>query len=135
MNFEIYDKIIDIQKNRLIEEFKKKYKNDDIDDYIEESVNKILESDIDFSKINKNYKKEIPKMIREKGRVNPDKCLARRLYGGYGGQCTCYRINDTDYCRRHQTEDSRWCGLITEDRQEIFYLINDKGIHPHRWKD
>ena len=66
MNFEIYDKIIDIQKNRLIEEFKKKYKNDDIDDYIEESVNKILESDIDISTLsekNKNYKKVKPKMI------------------------------------------------------------------------
>ena len=132
MNFEIYDKIIDIQKNRLIEEFKKKYKNYNIDAYIEESVNKILESDIDISKINKNYKKEIPKMIREKGRVNPEKCLARRLNGGYGGQCTCFRINDTDYCRRHETEDSRWCGLITEDRQEICYF---RGIHPHRWKD
>jgi len=132
MNFDIYDKIIDIQKNRLIEEFKKKYKNDDIDDYIEKSVNRILESDnIDFSKINKNYKKEIPKMIREKGRVNPEKCLARRLNLGYGGQCYWLRINDTDYCRRHQTEDSRWCGLITEDRQEICYY---KG-NPHRWKD
>ena len=133
MNFDIYDKIIDIQKNRLIEEFKKKYKNDDIDDYIEKSVNRILESDnIDFSKINKNYKKEIPKMIREKGRVNPDKCLARRINGGYGGQCTWFRINDTDYCSRHQTEYSRWCGLITEDRQEICYF---RGIHPHKWKD
>ena len=132
MNFEIYDKIIDIQKNRLIEEFKKKYKNYNINDYIEESVNKILESDIDISKINKNYKKEIPKMIREKGRVNPEKCLARRINGGYGGQCTWFRINDTDYCSRHQTEDSRWCGLITEDRQEICYF---RGIHPHRWKD
>ena len=132
MNFEIYDKIIDIQKNRLIEEFKKKYKNYDIDDYIEKSVNKILESDnIDFSKINKNYKKEIPKMIREKGRVNPEKCLARRLNLGYGGQCTWFRINDTDYCSRHQTEDSRWCGLITEDRQEVCYY---KG-NPHKWKD
>jgi hypothetical protein len=132
MNFEIYDKIIDIQKNRLIEEFKKKYKNYNIDDYIEKSVNKILESDIDISKINKKYKKVKPKMIREKGRVNPEKCLARRINLGYGGQCTWLRINDTDYCSRHQTEDSRWCGLITEDRQEICYL---RGIHPHRWKD
>ena len=132
MNFEIYDKIIDIQKNMLIEEFKKKYKNYNIDAYIEESVNKILESDIDISKINKKYKKVKPKMIREKGRVNPEKCLARRLYGGYGGQCNCYRINDTDYCSRHQTEDSRWCGLITEDRQEICYF---RGIHPHKWKN
>ena len=135
MNFDIYDKIIDIQKNRLIEEFKKKYKNYNIDDYIEESVNKILESDIDISKINKNYKKETSKMIREKGRVNPEKCLARRLNGGYGRQCCGFRVNDTDYCTAHETEDSRWCGLITEDRQEIFYLINDKGIHPHRWKN
>ena len=131
MNFEIYDKIIDIQKNRLIEEFKKKYKNYNINDYIEESVNKILESDIDISKINKNYKKEIPKMIREKGRVNPEKCLARRINGGYGGQCTWFRVNDTDYCSRHETEESRWCGLITEDRQEVCYY---KG-NPHRWKD
>ena len=131
MNFDIYDKIIDIQKNRLIEEFKNKYKNYNIDAYIEESVNKILESDIDISKINTKYKKEIPKMIREKGRVNPEKCLARRINGGYGGQCTWFRINDTDYCSRHQTEESRWCGLITEDRQEVCYY---KG-NPHRWKD
>jgi len=131
MNFEIYDKIIDIQKNRLIEEFKKKYKNYNIDDYIEKSVNKVIESDIDISKINKNYKKEIPKMIREKGRVNPEKCLARRINGGYGGQCTWFRVNDTDYCSRHETEESRWCGLITEDRQEVCYY---KG-NPHRWKD
>jgi len=131
MNFDIYDKIIDIQKNRLIEEFKKKYTNYNIDAYIEESVNKILESDIDISKINKNYKKEIPKMIREKGRVNPEKCLARRINGGYGGQCTWFRVNDTDYCSRHETEESRWCGLITEDRQEVCYY---KG-NPHRWKD
>ena len=34
MNFEIYDKIIDIQKNRLIEEFKKKYKSlENFEDY------------------------------------------------------------------------------------------------------
>ena len=132
MDFDIYDKIIDIQKNRLIEEFKKKYKNYNIDDYIEKSVNRILESDnIDFSKINKNYKKEIPKMIREKGRVNPEKCLARRLNLGYGGQCYWFRVNDTDYCSRHETEDSRWCGLITEDRQEICYYKGD----PHKWKD
>ena len=132
MIFDIYDKIIDIQKNMLIEEFKKKYKNYNIDAYIEESVNKILESDIDISKINKKYKKVKPKMIREKGRVNPEKCLARRINGGYGRQCTRLRINDTDYCTAHETEDSRWCGLITEDRQEICYF---RGIHPHRWKN
>ena len=74
-------------------------------------------------------------MIIEKGRVNKEKCLARRLNSGYGGQCTRYKINDTDYCKYHQTEESRWCGLITEKRQEIFYLINDKGIHPHKWKN
>ena len=64
--------------------------------------------------------------------INYDKCMARRINGGYGGQCTRYKLKGSKYCKNHQTEEQRWCGLITEKRQEICYL---KGIHPHKWKN
>jgi len=132
---DIYDKLIDLQKYKLLSELKDKYKLYRIDDHIDLLVDELLESDIDFSKINKKYKKDKKKMIIEKARIKPEKCLARRLNDGYGGQCTRYKIDDTEYCKNHQLDEKRWCGLITENRLEIFYLINDKGIHPHRWRN
>ena len=61
--FDIYDHIIEIQKNQLINDFKVKYKNYNIDDYIIESVNKIINSDIDFSKIEEYVPKiKVPKI-------------------------------------------------------------------------
>ena len=134
-HLDIYDKLIDLQKSKLLSELKKKYKLYGIDDHIDLLVDELLESDIDFSKINKKYKKDINKMIIEKARIKPEKCLARRLNDGYGGQCTRYKIDDTEYCKNHQLEGNRWCGLITENRQEICYLINDKGKHPHKWRN
>ncbi len=116
----------------IIQELKKQYEKYNINDKIEEIVDELLESDIDFSNINKKYKKPIKKMIIEKDPIDYDKCMARRLNGGYGGQCTRYKINGTKYCKNHQTEEQRWCGLITEKRKEICYL---RGIHPHKWKN
>ena len=98
---------------------------------IDEIIDNIFNSDIDL-KIDYKYKKEIPKMIREKERLRPGRCLARRLNGGYGGQCCKYKLPGTQFCKKHQIEENRWCGLITEDRQEVCYY---KGIHPHRWKN
>ena len=132
---DIYDKLIDLQKYKLLSELKDKYKLYRIDDHIDLLVDELLESDIDFSKINKKYKKDKKKMIIEKARIKPEKCLARRLNDGYGGQCTRFKIGDTEYCKGHQLDEKRWCGLITENRQEIFYLINDKGKHEHRWRN
>ena len=132
---DIYDKLIDIQKSNLLTLLKDKYKLYRIDDHIDLLVDELLESDIDFSKINKKYKKDKKKMIIEKARIKPEKCLARRLNDGYGGQCTRFKIGDTEYCKGHQLDEKRWCGLITENRQEIFYLINDKGKHEHRWRN
>ena len=45
------------------------------------------------------------------------------------------KLKGSKYCKNHQTEEKRWCGLITENRKEIFYLINDKGKHLHKWKN
>ena len=119
-------------KSDIANNLKKKYKNYRIDDEIDKIVDELLESDINFSKINKNYKKPVKKMVIERDPINYDKCLARRLNGGYGGQCTWYKIKGSKYCRRHQTEDQRWCGIITENRKEVCYL---RGIHPHKWKN
>ena len=124
--------IIGQMKNELINDMKKKYKDYRIDDKIVEIVNNLFKSDIDFSKIKKNYKKPIKKMEIEDDPINYDKCMARRINGGYGGQCMRYRLKGSKYCKNHQTEEQRWCGLITEKRQEICYL---KGIHPHKWKN
>ena len=114
---------------------KKQYKNYRIDDEIDKIVDELLESDIDFSNINKNYKKPVNKMIIETDPIDYCRCMARRLNGGYGGQCTRYKLKGSKYCKNHQTEEKRWCGLITENRKEIFYLINDKGCHLHKWKN
>ncbi len=122
-------------KSDIVNNLKKKYKNYRIDDEIDKIVDELLESDINFNKINKNYKKPVKKMVIEIGPINYDKCLARRLNGGYGGQCTWYKIKGSKYCSRHQTEEQRWCGIITKNRKEKFYLINDKGCHLHKWKN
>ena len=71
-------------KTDLIKDMKKKYKDYRIDDKIDEIVNNLFKSDIDFSKINKNYKKPIKKMEIEDDPINYDKCMARRINGGYG---------------------------------------------------
>jgi len=134
-NLDIYDEIISMRKEMLKEIFKEKYNLYMIDDNIDEIVENIFKLNINFNDIDPNYKKETPKMIREKGRLRPNRCLSRKINGGYGGQCCKYKLPGTDFCKKHQLEENRWCGLITEDRQEVCYLINDKGIHPHRWKN
>ena len=134
-SLDVLDLIINQMKLEISNNLKKQYKNYRIDDEIDKIVDELLESDIDFSKINKNYKKPVNKMIIEKDPINYDKCLARRLNGGYGGQCTRYKLKGSKYCKNHQTEEQRWCGLITENRKEKFYLINDKGCHLHKWKN
>ena len=122
-------------KSEIIKDLQKRYKKYNIDDVIEEICDEISAEDLDVKRINKNYKKPIKKMEIEDEPLDYCKCMARRLNGGYGGQCTRYKINGTKYCRRHQTKEQRWCGLITEKREEEFYLVNDKGRHLHRWKN
>ena len=122
-------------KLEISNNLKKQYKNYKIDNEIEKIVDELLESDINFSKINKNYKKPVIKIIIEEDPIDYCRCMARRLNGGYGGQCTRYKLKGTKYCKNHQTEEKRWCGLITENRKEKFYLINDKGCHLHKWKN
>ena len=122
-------------KSEILIDLKKKYKNYNIDDKIDSIVNELLESDIDFSKINNKYKKPVIKMSIEDDPIDYCRCMARRLNGGYGGQCTRYKLKGSKYCKNHQTEEQRWCGLITEKRKEEFYLINDKGEHLHKWKN
>ena len=128
----VLNMIMEQMKIELMNDMKKKYKEYRINDNIESIINELLESDIDFSKINKKYKKPIKKMEIEDDPINYDRCMARRINGGYGGQCTRYKINGTRFCKNHQTEEGRWCGLITKKRQEICYL---RGIHPHKWKN
>lgn len=134
LNLDIYDEIICVKKEMMKNIFKEKYNLYRIDMEIDDIIENVFNSDIDF-KIDPNYKKEIPKMVREKDRLRPNRCLARKINGGYGGQCCKYKIPGTDFCKTHQIEKNRWCGLITEDRKEVCYLINDKGVHPHRWKN
>ena len=124
--------IMDQMKSELINGFKDKYKDYRVGDKIESIINNLLDGDIDFEGINKNYKKPIKKMDIETDPIDYDKCLARRINGGYGGQCCWNKIGVTKFCGRHQTEEGRWCGLITKKRQEICYL---RGIHPHKWKN
>jgi hypothetical protein len=116
-------------------DLQKRYKNYNIDDKIEEIIDKLVEDELNLKKINKKYKKPVKKMEIEDDPLDYCKCMARRLNGGYGGQCTWKKINGTKYCRRHQTEEQRWCGIMTEKRQEKFYLVNDKGRHLHKWKN
>jgi len=123
---------MDQLKDELNDNMKKKYKNYRINDEIESIINNILDGEIDFKKIDKNYKKPIKKMEIEDDPIEYDRCTARRLNKGYGGQCTRFKLKGTIFCNNHQTEEQRWCGLITEKRQEICYL---KGIHPHKWKN
>ncbi len=119
----------------IMKDLKKQYKKYRIDDKIDEIVDELLESELDLKKINKKYKKPEKKIEIEDDPIDYCKCMARRLNGGYGGQCTWKKINGTKYCRRHQTDQQRWCGIITEKRQEKFYLVNDKGRHLHKWKN
>jgi len=128
---DVYQEIFDHMRLNLIEKLKVKYKGYRLDDHIESIVDNILNDDIDFTKVDKNYKKPVIKMIIEKDRIRPERCLARRLNKGYGGQCRKFRIGDTEFCNKHQLEEDRWCGLITENRQEICYY---KG-NPHKWRN
>ena len=122
-------------KLEISNNLKKQYKNYRINDEIDKIVDDLLESDVDFSGINKEYKKPVIKMEIEDDPIDICKCMARRLNRGYGGQCTRYKLKGSKYCKNHQTEEQRWCGLITEKRKEKFYLINDKGKHLHKWKN
>ncbi len=122
-------------KSEIMKNLQKRYKKYNIDDVIEEICDEISVEDLDVKRIKKNYKKPIKKMDIEDEPLDYCKCMARRLNGGLGGQCTRYKINGTKYCKNHQTKEQRWCGLITEKREEEFYLVNDKGRHLHRWKN
>ena len=83
LNLDIYDEIINIKKEMMKNIFKEKYNLYRIDIKIDEIIDNIFNSDIDF-KIDPKYEKEIPKMIREKGRLRPNRCIARKWNGGYG---------------------------------------------------
>ena len=128
---DIYQEIFNHMRSNLIDKLNNKYKDYRLNDHIISIVDNILNDDIDFSKVDKDYKKPIVKMVIETDRIKPDRCLARRLNKGYGGQCRKFRIGDTEFCKKHQKEEDRWCGLITENRQEICYY---KG-NPHKWKN
>ena len=129
-------------KSEILIDLKKKYKNYKINDEIDDIVNELLESDIDFSKINKNYKKSVIKMEIEDEPLNYCKCMARAWKGGFGGQCSRKKIKGSKFCNYHQMEEQRWCGLITEKRkQEIYPPLTDseKEINyikkPHKWRN
>jgi hypothetical protein len=140
-NLDIYDEIINIKKEMMKNIFKEKYNLYRIDIKIDEIIDNIFNSDIDF-KMDPKYEKEIPKMIREKGRLRPNRCIARKWNGGYGGQCTRYKLPGTEFCKKHNIEENRWCGLITEDRKTDIYppltpkekLINFTK-ESHKWKN
>ena len=118
-------------KTDLIKDMKNKYKDYRIDDKIDDIVNNIIEGELNIKNINKKYKKPVKKIEIEDDPINHDKCIARKLNGGYGGQCSRYRLKGSKYCKNHQTAEQRWCGLVTEKRQEICYY---KG-NPHKWKN
>ena len=122
-------------KSEILMDLKKKYKNYNIDGEIDSIVEKIMENDIIEKDVNKNYKKPIKKIEIEDDPIDYERCMARRLNGGYGGQCTRYKLKGSKYCKNHDSEEKRWCGIITEKRKEEFYLVNDKGRHLHRWKN
>jgi hypothetical protein len=141
LNLDIYDEIINMKKDMLKNIFKEKYNLYRIDIKIDEIIENIFDSDIDF-KIDPKYKKEIPKIVREKERLRPGRCIARTWKGGYGGQCTRYKLPGTDFCQKHQAEENRWCGLITEDRKAEIYpplTPKEKLINytkkPHKWSN
>ena len=122
--------------------FKEKYSLYRINDNIDDIIDNIFELDIDINDVDSNYKKVIPKIIREKERLRPGRCLARKWNNGLGGQCTRYKISGTEFCKKHQIEENRWCGLITEDRKTEIYpplTPKEKLINytkkPHKWKN
>ena len=45
--------------------------------------------------------------------IDPHKCIARMWNKGCGGQCSRKRING-EYCKKHISEENRWCGILTE---------------------
>ena len=45
--------------------------------------------------------------------IDPHKCIARMWNKGCGGQCSRKRKHG-DYCKRHISEENRWCGILTE---------------------
>ena len=129
-------------KLEISTDLKKQYKNYKIDDKIDAIVDELLESDIDFSKINKNYKKPVIKIEIENEPINYCKCMARAWKSGFGGQCSRQNIKGSKFCNYHQTEEHRWCGLITEKRKlEIYPPLTKSEAErnyikkPHKWRN
>jgi len=61
--------------------------------------------------------------------INPHKCIARVWNKGYGGQCSHLK-KVGEYCKKHISEENRWCGILTEPRPRN--PINSKG-KKHTW--
>lgn len=61
--------------------------------------------------------------------INPHKCIARVWNKGCGGQCS-YSKKVGEYCKKHISEENRWCGILTEPRPRN--PINSKG-KKHIW--
>ena len=139
---DVLDLILNQMKLEISNNLKKQYKKYRIDDKIEEIIDELLESELDLKKINKKYKKPDKKMEIEDDPIDYCKCMARRWRKGLGGQCTRYKLKGTKFCPRHQTEEQRWCGIITEKRKkEIYPPLTQKEKEtnfikkPHKWNN
>lgn len=62
--------------------------------------------------------------------INPHKCIARMWNKGCGGQCS-YSKKFGEYCKRHISEENRWCGILTEPRPRNPISPNGKI---NKWK-
>ena len=62
--------------------------------------------------------------------LNECHCQARIWNEGHGGQCS-RKKKFGDFCGKHNTETSRWCGIITEERP--IHPVNTKGKE-HTWR-
>jgi len=136
--FDIYDKLIDIQRNRLIEEFKKKYKDYHIDDYIVESVNKIIDGDIDFSNIEEYVPKiKVPKIKKQVETYEEDynNIFKNTFHGFYNlilpsGNTADHFINDAfkNYRKRLKTsldnKEDNYNTILFNHIGEIYKDIN-----------
>ena len=105
----IYKFIKKSLKDKLLKGALDEFKEYNIDDYINESVNTLLDNDIDFSNISTN----------DNTVINVEKCQCRLWNDGYGGQCSRNKYGDSEFCKQHDKKpELRWCGMITEEKSK-----------------
>ena len=92
-----------------------------------ETKNYLQTNSLDFNQVikHRNY------VDRRLYHMDETTCQARVWNEGCGGQCS-RKKKFGDFCGKHNTEEKRWCGIITEKRPK--HPVNTTG-KVHTWKD